>query len=308
MAQDHFLGETANHWTNFLTRSKIVMRVNMKDRRNTPVGTCWDTVSRPCHVRESVCRSGDRPTTFFRRLGKVFLGIVALSCCQNALGGGDKQESSETIRFLRVSGSEFVKETEIHLVRTDNRLVVTSITQRGEQTLTVTSRFDSNQELTSAKVTLRRGQHSQSAKVSVTDQTATVVREGNETSELVCPRGVIVTSAPDWTDSYLAVQRFDLTGSPTQEFPGLWIHPTRKPLQLTIKLTRLGSDSVTRGNATEKLDRFLLVLRGGSRYVAWRNRQGQLVRLMTAIKGSGGIVMAGWELATRSLKPQLSSN
>jgi len=236
------------------------------------------------------------------------LGIVALSCCQNALGGGDKQESSETIRFLRVSGSEFVKETEIHLVRTDNRLVVTSITQRGEQTLTVTSRFDSNHVLTSAKVSLRRGQQTQSAAVSVADQTARVVRDGNKTNELACPGGVIVTSAPDWTDAFMAVRRYDPRGSTTQKFPGLWIHPTSKPLELTISLTRIGHDSVTLDKKTEKLDRFLLILRGGSRYIAWRNQQGQLVRLVPARKGTGGIVLTGWELATRVLKPQLSNN
>jgi hypothetical protein len=235
----------------------------------------------------------------------AFIWLVALSCGPSSLHGGDKHESSEVIRYLRVSGSEFIKETEIRLVRTGESLVVTSITQRGEQTLTVTSRFDSNHALTNAKVSLRRGQRTQSAAVSVTNQTARVVRDGKETNELACPGGVIVTSAPDWTDSFMAVRRYDLNGSTTQTFPGLWIHPTSKPLELTIRLTRLGHDSVMLGQKTEKLDRFLLVLRGGSRYVAWRNQQGQLVRLVPAMKGSGGIVLTGWGLATRVLKPQL---
>jgi hypothetical protein len=145
----------------------------------------------------------------------------------------------------------------------------------------------------------------QSAAVTVRDQTARVVREGNETNELPCPGGVIVTSAPDWTDAFMAVRRYDPRGSKAQNFPGLWIHPTSEPLELTIRLTRLGHDSVTLGKKTEKLDRFLLVLRGGSRYIAWRNQQSQLVRLVPAT-GSGGIVLTGWELATGVLKPQLS--
>jgi hypothetical protein len=235
----------------------------------------------------------------------VFMAFVAFSCSHHALHAADKHQSPEIFQFLRPSGSEFVKETKIRLLRTDEGSVVTSITQRGEQTLTVTSRFDSKHRLTSAKVKMRQGERSQFAEVRVTGQTAHVVRDSKETSELACPVGVIVTSAPDWTDAFMAVQRFDLTGTPTQEFPGLWIHPTRKPLELTIKLTRLGKDSVTLGKKTEALDRFLLELRGGSRYVVWRNQQGQLVRLVAAMQGSGGIVLSGWELATRSLKPQL---
>ena len=65
-------------------------------------------------------------------LGMVVAWLVASSCGRNALHGADKHESSKTIRFLRVSGSEFVKETEIHLLRTEESFVVTSITQRGE--------------------------------------------------------------------------------------------------------------------------------------------------------------------------------
>lgn len=238
--------------------------------------------------------------------GTAVAWLVALSCGQSALDGADKHESSNTIRYLRVSGSEFVKETEIHLLRTQESFVVTSITQRGEQTLTITSRFDSKNALTGARVTLRRGKRAQSASVSVTDGTARVLRDGNVTNELACPDGVIVTSAPDWTDSFMAVRRYDPKGPTTQKFPGLWIHPTREPLALTLSLTRLGHDRVTRCNTSANLDRFLLVLRGGSRYVVWRNQQGQLVRLVPAMKGGGGIVLAGWERATRDLKPRLS--
>ncbi len=238
-------------------------------------------------------------------LGMAVAWLFALSDGAHALLGADKHES-ETIRFLRVSGSEFVKESEIHVMQTEQSFVVTSITQRGEQTLTVNSRFDSNRTLVSARVTLRRGERTQSASVIVTDRTARVLRDGNETNELACPGGVIVTSAPDWTDSFMAVRRFDPQGSATQEFPGLWIHPTREPLELTISLTRLGHDSVTLRNKSAHLDRLLLVLRGGSQYVVWRNQQGQLVRLVSVIEGSGGIVLIGWDHATRDLKPQRS--
>jgi hypothetical protein len=99
----------------------------------------------------------------------------------------------------------------------------------------------------------------------------------------------------------MAVRRYDPKGSTAQSFPGLWIHPTREPLELTIKLTRLGHDSVMHDEKTVTLDRYLLLLRGGSRYIVWGNQQ-QLVRLVPEPRGKGGIVLAGWEHATRDLK------
>ena len=216
-------------------------------------------------------------------------------------------ENRESFRFLRVSGSEFIRETEIHLARTEDKYIVTSMTYRGAQTLTVTSRFDSeNQALVSAKVTLKEGKRIQSASVGVVEGTAQATRDGHEPNKLACPSGVIVTSAPDWTDSFMAVRRYDLKGRKTQTFPGLWIHPTREPLKLTIRLTRLGHDSVTHDNKIATLDRFLLVLRGGSRYIVWRNHQGHLVRLVPAMSSDGGIVLSGWKLATRGLKSSVS--
>lgn len=244
----------------------------------------------------------DHPNT---ALGVAISWLVALSCGSTGLDAADKHASSSKVQFLRVSGSEFVKETEIQLSRTKESLAITSSTQRGEQTLTVTSRFDAKNELTSAKVTLRQGKRVQSASVTVTDGIARVVRDGQETNELECPGGVIVTSAPDWTDAFMAVRGYDPQGDTTQKFSGLWIHPTREPLKLALTLTRLGHDSVTMSDKSVNLDRLLLVLRGGSKYVVWRNQQGQLVRLLPA-KGSGGIVLTGWESATRDLKPRLA--
>ena len=238
-------------------------------------------------------------------LGTAVAGLFVLSCGGRTLHGTDQRES-ETIRYLRVSGSEFVKEFEIQLTQTEQSFVVKSTTQRGEQTLIVSSQFDANNTLVSARVSLRRGERAQSASVRVTNRTARVLRDGNKSDELACPSGVIVTSAPDWTDSFMAVRRYDPKGSATQTFPGLWIHPTREPLELTIKLTRLGHDSVMLRNKSTILDRFLLVLCGGSRYIVWRNQQGQLVRLVHAMEGNGGIVLTGWERATRNLKPRVS--
>lgn len=234
-------------------------------------------------------------------LGITCAVFVTLTLGQHRLLGADDEKSSKTIHFLRPTETGFVNETKIHVVRTEQGSVITSTTQRGEQVLTVTARFDRERNLTSASVLQRDRERETSASVKVRKGTARVQRNGNEPIELSCPAGVIVTSAPDWTDSFMAVRRYDPKGSTAQSFPGLWIHPTREPLELAIKLTRLGHDSVMHDEKTVTLDRYLLLLRGGSRYIVWGNQQ-QLVRLVPEPRGKGGIVLAGWERATRDLK------
>ena len=237
--------------------------------------------------------------------GTVVTWFVLLTCIATSLPAADPHKSSTTVRYLKVSAGTFAPETEIQVTQTSHGIVVTSTTRRRAQRLTVRSRFDAQNKLTGARVTLQRGPAAQSAEVRVAGRTAHVARQGKKPDKLACPVGVIVTSAPDWTDSFMAVGRYDPAGRATQKFAGLWIHPTRDPLELTFTLTRIGHDVVTRGPRDVRLDRLSLVLRAASRYVVWRNPQGQLVRLVPATKADGGIVLTGWERATRDLQPQL---
>ena len=229
-------------------------------------------------------------------------------CSSASTRAADKPATTETFRYLRAAGLKFVPEGEIRLTRTAKPLIVVSVTRRGKQKLTVESRYDSRNVLQSAKVTIQRGSRVQTATVRVSRRKAEIVRDGRAVKTLAAPQGVIVTSAPDWTDSFMAVRRYDPHGEAAQTFPGLWIHPTREPLQLTIRLTHVGEDAVKLLNKTVKLQRLSLVLRGGSRYVVWRNPQGFLVRLIPAKSKTGGIVLAGWERATSGLKPVLRRN
>ena len=135
----------------------------------------------------------------------------------------------------------------------------------------------------------------QAAAVRVTGASARVIRASGETMELECPPGVIVTSAPDWTDAVRMVRSYDRDKGGAQEFAGLWIHPTRDPFRLTFRLTPLAEDRVKRNGKDVRLGRFLVQLRGGSRYIAWRDSDGRLVRLVPERSPRGGIVLEGWE-------------
>jgi hypothetical protein len=121
--------------------------------------------------------------------------------------------------------------------------------------------------------------------------------------ELDCPRGVLVTSAPDWTDAFLMARRYDRERGGKQEFAGLWIHPTQQPLRPTFTITRQGEDTVEHQGETVRLDRYAITLRGGSRYVGWSNAKGRLIKLVPDSTPRGGIVLEGWELAVKNLNP-----
>ncbi len=213
------------------------------------------------------------------------------------------EPAAEKFQYVRPAGAEFIPETEFKLETATTGRVITSVTQQGQQKLTLVSRYRGEEELLGASVTvLRAGQPEESAEVRVTGERGRILRRDLPDITLPCPPGVIVTSAPDWTDAFLAVRRYRHRGPATQTFAGLWIHPQREPLELSIQLTKIGQDSVRRGDEPEQLDRFRLVLRAGTTYTVWGNSQQQLVRLLPARASGGGIVLRGWEEATRELR------
>lgn len=218
---------------------------------------------------------------------------------------GDTSPRSELAiaRFVRPSGDEWVFESEIKIERNEDATIITSVTGREKSRLKIVALFDAKHRLLEAKVTTERGEEKQSGRVSVTGEKARVSRHDGQETELDCPPGVIVTSAPDWTDAFLMARRYDRTRGGKQEFAGLWIHPTQQPLRPTFTIAREGEDTVEYHGETVRLDRYAITLRGGSRYVGWSDAKGRLVKLAPESSPRGGIVLEGWEQATKSLIP-----
>ncbi len=214
----------------------------------------------------------------------------------------------QTLKYVRPSSKGPVDETVIRIEGDPAGRTITSVTSRGATTLTLTSRYGADERLREANVRLASKSPDRSslaaATVAVADGKATVRRAGREPATFDCPPGVIVTSAPDWTDAVVAVRRYDPAGNAMQEFPGLWIHSTQEPARLTFRLTRQAEDEVSRAGRRLRLLRLALELRGGSKYIVWRNDAGHLVRLMPQGKPEQAIVLSAWEEVTRDLKWQ----
>src|SRR5262249_39960473 len=111
--------------------------------------------------------------------------------------------------FVRSAGKSFVKECTISVKEDKTGWSVTSDTFRGDTPLSIGSRYDAQDRLTGATVTLTKGEGKASAKVEVNGDKAKIVRAGQPAQEFELQRGVIVTSAPDWTDIWLLCRRYD---------------------------------------------------------------------------------------------------
>ncbi len=131
--------------------------------------------------------------------------------------------------------------------------------------------------------------------VEVAGDRARVRRPGHEAQEFDAPPGLIVTSAPDWTDALLICHRWRRDGAARQEFPGLWIHPEKPAQRLTFSAERA---------AAGDLERLTICLRGNSAYAGWVDSAGRMIKLVSLPAGSGSAVLVreGFEAVAASLR------
>src|SRR5262249_56377066 len=106
---------------------------------------------------------------------------------------------------------------------------------------------------------------------------AAVRRRGKPPELFGVPAGVIVTSAPDWTDIFLLCRRYDRKAGGKQKFTGLWIHPKQPPQLLPFTIERVGAEEIEHEGKTMELDRFVIGIRGPNPYIACVDSSGTLV-------------------------------
>jgi hypothetical protein len=173
--------------------------------------------------------------------------------------------------------------------------ILRGVTNSGKQTLTLEATFGPGDELRASRVALRQDGQEKVATVAVEKGRARVTREGQAPQEFDVPAGVIVTSAPDWSDIALLGERYDRTAGGKQAFTALWIHPTQPAQRLQLTIERQGRFAIRDGKL--ELTVFLIHLRNQSAYRAWAKDDGTLVRLAPlAAKGPrAGLFLKGYE-------------
>ena len=218
---------------------------------------------------------------------RVGLALLLLSGCQ---ASPPPSPVPEDCRYFRLTPGGPRSECAFTTAFTEKCLRITSRTGA----LTVTSCYEGAYQLLEAAAGIGAGEP---VRVTAGGGRATVIRPGHEAQEFDAPPGLIVTSAPDWTDALLICTWWQRGGAPRQEFAGLWIHPEKPAQRLTFSAERIGDGEP---------QRLTLRLRGNSLYAVWIDSAGRMIKLVSLPAGTGSTVLVreGFEAVASSLRPE----
>jgi len=188
----------------------------------------------------------------------------------------------ELVRYWRRSDNQLVLECKSSATPTKEGITVANRTQRPGETMTLTLHFDGKGRLVSAEAVQEKDKEKRTAALSFVSGTARIKRSGGITDQLseVTPAAV-VTTAPDWSDIFQLVRRYNHQRGGRQEFAGLWIHPSQPPRILVFRIEAVGKNTVKEKNRKKVLVRFRVRLRSGN-YAVWADDQGRVYKFMVA--------------------------
>jgi hypothetical protein len=212
------------------------------------------------------------------------------------VGEADKQSP---VRYLRPEGDRYTLESEVTTKTTPTGSTWVSKTVRGTETMTLTIHRDKEGRLIRADIVHQKGKERKTASLE-RKGTKTEITRGGSTDLFEGSDNPIVTTAPDWSDIFDLVRRYDRKKGGKQQFAGLWVHPTRPNLHLTFAVEKVGVDAVKVKGGQQQLDRYQVRLRSGG-YRVWA-REGRVVKILPAGAKAVPIVLEGYEEAARGLK------
>jgi hypothetical protein len=211
-------------------------------------------------------------------------------------------EKSQPLRYLKLADGRFVTESEVTETRTETGSSFASRTERERERMTLTLTYDERGKLLSAEAALDTGSGRRpAALLSFPGKRVQLRRSGGITEFLtkITP-DVVVTTAPDWSDIFQLVRRYDAKKAGRQEFPGLWIHPNYPAKTLTFSIENTGKDTIAVKDKKIGLDRYRVHLRSGD-YLVWADSNGRVYKLMVPGKPATSVVLEGYQEETRDL-------
>jgi hypothetical protein len=225
--------------------------------------------------------------------------LVSLLGCGLSLAA--EPEKPAPLRYLRPEGDTFVLESEVSTTRAgDGTTTYVSRTERGAEKMTLTIRSDKSGRPLTAESVLEDRDGKKTANLDLQGPMAQFKR-GGVTDFFKAPADPVVTTAPDWSDVFLLVRRYDAAKGGKQDFNGLWFHPTKGLLKPTFTVEHLGGDKVKIGDKEVTLDRYQVKLRGGD-YLVWAEGKDRVCKILAGDPKAVPVVLEGYETATRDLK------
>lgn len=210
-------------------------------------------------------------------------------------------QAPPALRYLRPAKDKFVLESLVTTQVGRDGTTYVSLTDRGAEKMTLTLRHGLDKRLTSAEVLQETAAGKKTATLTVKGNKAQLQR-GDDTETIDLVADPVVTTAPDWSDIFQLVRRYDGTKRGRQEFAGLWIHPSKPTLKLTFTIEPVGNDAVTVNNQPLMLERYQVRLRSGA-YLVWADSTRRVYKLMPPGAKASPVVLEGYEEATRGLGP-----
>jgi hypothetical protein len=225
--------------------------------------------------------------------------LSILAAC--ALAPGAEQDKPLTLQYLRRAGDRFVPESKVTLTRKDRGASYVSVTERGDEKTTLTLQFDDKNHVRTAEVALTGPRGKQTATLTLLDGQAQLKRAGTTDFLKVGP-DPILTTAPDWSDVFQLVNRYNTKKGGQQEFAGVWFHPVEGARTLTFSIERVGHDKITVKEEEVRLERYLIRLRSGA-YGVWVDNGGRVIRIVPQGAANAPVVLEGYQESTRDLVP-----
>lgn len=209
-------------------------------------------------------------------------------------------EPPGTLRYYTMAKDKLVLESVVGEARKGGLLVYTSLTDRGRVKMTLTIRMDAKHRVRDAEAVLESGGAKKSAKAVFGDEGVVLTRDGKKET-LAVPPDAVVTTAPDWSDIFWVIRRYDRAKGGKQEFAGLWIHPVQATRKLTFTVEPEKDETIEDGGKKLALKRFRVVLRSGA-YLVWADSAGRVYKLMPPGKPGAAVVLSGYAKATQKLR------
>lgn len=226
--------------------------------------------------------------------------VLALAAAAPAVGPPPRAAwRVATARYVRPAKGTFVLESHVTEVTTRAGVSYTSLTDRGTEKMTLTIRFDDKGRVRDAAAVRQAGAGRQAVTVAFGPKGATLTRQGKAEHLDIAP-DVVVTTAPDWSDIFQVIRRYDRRKGGKQSFAGLWVHPTQATRRLDFTVEPEQEEVIEAAGRKLALRRFRVVLRSGA-YLVWADGLGRVYRLMPPGRPAAAVILEGYEKSTARL-------
>jgi hypothetical protein len=205
------------------------------------------------------------------------------------------------LSYLRPDGDKYVAAGSVSVSPGTDGTVITSRTQRPDEKMLVTLRFDKDGKLTSADAVQENTR--KAVTLTVGEKGAGLMKRGGITDIFKdLPANPLVTAGPDWIGAVALLRRYDSAKGGKQELTGFWIDPVHGMEKVTYTIERKASETLTIKDKEVKLERCRVKLHAGEATV-WADGDGRVVRFHASAAKAVPVVLEGFEDATKGLKP-----